>query len=169
METRSWVIKAVICLLGLANANPAIADESLTTNPPPKAISIAAIETTFAVDPKAKEVDPAYVEAVTVAYFSDIPKMVDICRCESGFQQYREDGTLNVNRLRSKKTKARLSSAAGVCQITYKGHYEEWSKSAETDITTLMGNLTYARQMYLEDGTSQWNESRRCWQSKKYK
>ncbi len=159
----------VICLLGSTSVNPAIADESLSVQPvPPQKISIAKIETTFAVSPTSREVDPEYVKELAIDYFSDIPVMVAICECESHFEHYRSDGTLNVSRARNKAGK-RVSSATGACQILYKGHFDIWAQTAHTNITTIEGNFAQARRMYNESGTSPWDESRNCWEPKMHK
>ena len=160
----------MICLLGFANTGPAIADESLSVpSVPPRNISIKAIETMFAVSPSSPEVDPEYVKRLALVYFADIPVMIAICECESKFEHYRPDGTLNVNRMVTKKGK-RVSSASGACQITYLSHYNAWAESEETNITTIEGNFAFARKMYKESGTSPWIESKAsCWGSKIHK
>jgi hypothetical protein len=159
----------VICLLGLGYTHTAIADESLSVpTVPPHNISIAQIETTFAVDPNAPEVSPEYVKAKAIEYFADMPEMIAIAECESGFMQYREDGTLNVNR-DVKENGKRKSSAAGTFQILYLLHYDSWAGQPETNITTLEGNFAQARAMRLASGTSDWNESIGCWGPKIHK
>jgi hypothetical protein len=157
----------VICALGSAFADRSIANESQPT--PPKRIAIAALETTYAVPQNSPEVNQDFVRQRVIESFQDIPVMIAIAECESEFRQYREDGTLNVNRLT--KAGKRVSSATGVYQALYKGHYAVWSKNPVTNITTLDGNIAFARQLYEESGTAPWNESRDCWQPKvtKYK
>ena len=158
----------VICLLGFAYADSAIADESLPV--PPSKISIAQIETTFAVDSTSPEVDPEYVKGLALTYFADIPEMIAICECESHFMHFRSDGTLNVSRHRNARGR-RDSSATGACQVLYKSNYDKWAPNPEMNITTVLGNFAAARMMYYESGTNPWNESRGCWGSKinKYK
>jgi hypothetical protein len=144
----------LVAISTLLAASSAAANKS----EPTKKLSIAAIETTFAVSPDHPAVDPEYVEQRVREYFADIPVMIKLCGCESEFRQYREDGTLLVSRWINPKTGKRGSSATGVCQITYKNHFSEWSKSPETDITTLEGNLAFARELYKEQGTAPWSE-----------
>jgi hypothetical protein len=144
----------VICSLGATS--PVIASESQATRV--RDISIAGLETHYAVDPTNPAVDSAYVKRRVHEYFADIPEMIDVCECESEFRQYREDGTLLVSRWINPKTKRRGSSATGVCQITYMNHYAEWSKSPDTDITTLEGNLAFARKLYERNGTRDWEQ-----------
>ncbi len=151
----------VISLLGLATQS-AVASESQSRRLSPRDYSIhelsQKLETYYAVSPDHPEVDPKYVERRVREYFADIPVMIGICGCESTFQQYREDGTLLVSRHVKEGTNRRDSTALGVCQITYKNHYGNWTKSPETDITTLEGNLAYARWLYEENGTSDWSQ-----------
>lgn len=157
----------VICLLGASTA-PAIADESQPANiVPSNEISITAIELTFAVPATVPEVDSTYVKRKAQEYFSDIPVMIAIGECESNFQQYRDDGTLNVSRHQNRKG-IRDSSASGVFQILYKGNYEKWAASRNTNITTIEGNFAFARVMYEESGTTPWNESKNCWWPKRH-
>jgi len=132
----------VMCLLGFTFANPAIAGKSLAE--------------AYAVSPDSIEVDPAYVEAVVRDYFKDIPVMIEIARCESGFRQYEDNGLMVEN-------PSPDSSASGVYGILYIKHFKLWSTSPETNITTLKGNLAYARKMYMESGTAPWAESESCW------
>lgn len=111
----------------------------------------------YAVAPSNHAVDSHYVEQVVMAYFHDLPVMIAIASCESEFRQYEENGQLLVN-------PSPNSSATGVYQILYTTHRGRWSVSLETNITTLEGNLAFARQLYEESGTASWNESRSCWQ-----
>jgi hypothetical protein len=134
----------VMCLLGLVSAcaNPVMAGESLSDM--------------YAVAPDSIEVDSSYVEARVTEYFSDIPVMIAIASCESEFRQYEPDGRLLVN-------PNPRSTASGVYQILYKQHAKVWAKNPQTNITTLEGNMAFARQMYEESGTSPWNSSKGCW------
>lgn len=159
MEVRSTISALVICLLAVSfTADPIKADESLLPEPiPPSKISIAEISETFVVDKTAPEVDPAYVESKVREYFSDIPVMIKIAKCESGFQHYQPDGSLTVSKSVNKHGK-RDSSASGTFQILYKGHFKQWSSSEKTNITTLEGNLRFARKLYEESGTAPWAE-----------
>jgi hypothetical protein len=168
MECRSKISAIAICLLAVSlTAGPIKADESLLPDPiPPSEISISEISETFVVDENAPEVDPEFVEAKVREYFADIPVMIKIAKCESGFKQYQEDGSLTVSKAVSKKTRKRVSSASGAFQILYIGHFESWSSSDDTNITTLEGNLRFARMMYEESGTSPWAESKKCWKRK---
>jgi hypothetical protein len=139
----------VLCLLGFTlTGNPAIADKKLSR--------------LYAVPSTNPAVDPAFVKAYTQDYFRDIPVMIAIIECESGFRQYEADGRLLVSPVKG-------SSASGAAQILYITHKADWSDDPDTNITTLSGNLAYARKMYLESGTSPWNESIGCWGPKIHK
>ena len=109
---------AILLLAVCLWASPIKADESLLPEPiPPSEISIAEISEVFVVDPNIPQADPDYVEARVRAYFHDIPIMIAIARCESKFQQFRSDGSLNVSEARDAETGRRISSATGVFQI----------------------------------------------------
>jgi len=113
----------------------------------------------FAVPTDHPAVNPQFVEQEVIEYFHDLPVMIAIASCESEFRQYDSDGNLLVN-------PHPRSTASGVYQILYVSHRRSWSQTPETDITTLEGNLAFARQLYEESGTAPWNESRRCWQGR---
>lgn len=167
-RSRNKVVTTLVVtslILGLATssavakeAQATIAKESVALRYHSVAELSTLLETRYAVPPTNPEVNPEYVEKRVREYFADIPVMIGMCGCESEFRQYREDGTLLVSRWINPKTKQRGSTAAGVCQITYKNHYKNWAKSPKTDITTLEGNLAYARWLYQQNGTSDWSE-----------
>lgn len=112
------------------------------------AISLTLITTTHAA------VNPT-VETRVQNYFRDAPVMVRIAKCESGFVHYdpsRPDGVLkNPN-----------SSARGVFQILTSAHGKR-AKRLGHDLWTLEGNLAYAKYLYRQNGTRDWNASRHCW------
>lgn len=139
----------VLCLLGSAlMGSPAIADKKLSR--------------LYAVSSTNPAVDSAFVKAYTQDYFHDIPVMIAIIECESGFRQYEADGRLLMSPVKG-------SSASGAAQILYITHKTDWSDDPDTNITTLAGNLAYARKMYMESGTSPWNESASCWKKRIHK
>ena len=145
---RSYIL-IVLCLLGFTlTVNPAIADKKLSH--------------LYAVSASNPAVDTAFVKAYTEEYFRDIPVMIAIIECESGFRQYESDGRLLVSPVKG-------SSASGAAQILYIKHKADWSDNPDTNITTLAGNLAYAREMYEESGTSPWAQSRGCWKPKVHK
>ena len=81
------------------------------------------------------------VEAHVREYFSDIPIMVEVARCESHFTQFTKSGKV----LRGKAVPADV----GVMQINETYHLDRASKLGY-DIHTLDGNLDYARHLYEE-------------------
>jgi len=87
-------------------------------------------------------------------YFSDIPIMVEIARCESRFRQYDSDGDV----LRGEKN----TSDRGVMQINEYFHNENSDKLGY-DILTLEGNTAYARYLFEKYGVRPWISSSRCW------
>jgi hypothetical protein len=87
-------------------------------------------------------------------YFSDIPIMVQIARCESQFRQLDKDGSIhrgNVN-----------SEDVGVMQINEHYHLDTAEKN-NYNIYTLEGNTSYARKLYEKEGTQPWSSSKACW------
>ena len=87
-------------------------------------------------------------------YFSDIPIMIDIARCESHFRQLDQDGEIH----RGVKNPADV----GVMQINEYYHLDR-SVEENYDIYTLPGNTAYARELYQDQGTDPWNSSKTCW------
>ncbi len=94
------------------------------------------------------------VQEFVTSYFTDIPVMVDIARCESRFRQFDKQGNVLKN--------STGSSAVGVFQIMSSVHAGIADKM-EVDINTLDGNVVYARQLYQDQGTAPWNSSKACW------
>lgn len=95
-------------------------------------------------------------EQTVYAKYAKYPILIKIARCESGFQQYEPDGSLNYN--------DEGSSAVGIMQIMSSVHKED-AMRLDYDITTTEGNLGYALHLYRTQGTTPWNPSKHCWQS----
>ncbi len=93
-------------------------------------------------------------EEVVRSYFSDIPVMIQIARCESAFRQALPDGTVLQGRIDSADT--------GVMQINLRYHGETALEKGY-DLHTLEGNLSYARDLYARQGTKPWSSSASCW------
>lgn len=93
------------------------------------------------------------VEGYTREYFADAPVMIAIAQCESRFRQFDKDGKILKNA---------HSSAVGVMQIMSSLHTDT-AKKLGHDITTVEGNLGYARHLYEKEGTKPWNASKKCW------
>lgn len=105
--------------------------------------------TTAAVDPH----NSADVASAVAAYFADIPVMVAIAKCESDFIQLNSSGgVLNGG----------SGGMLGVFQINRSVH-AKFALSIGDDISTLEGNLAYARYLYNQEGTAPWDSSKSCW------
>lgn len=87
-------------------------------------------------------------------YFSDIPIMIQIARCESTFRQLDTDGDIHRGRVNS--------ADVGVMQINEFYHQGKAEKEG-LDIHTLPGNVAYARDLYERQGTQPWISSKACW------
>lgn len=87
--------------------------------------------------------------------FADAPVMVDIARCESGLRHFTDAGTV----LRGGYN----NDMVGVFQL-YEAVHTTAAEDLGHDITTLAGNLAYARHLYEQSGTTPWDASRSCWE-----
>ena len=87
-------------------------------------------------------------------YFSDIPVMIEIAKCESRFRQHNSDG----NVLRGEKN----ILDRGVMQINEYYHNKN-SEKLGYDILTLEGNTSYARHLFEKYGVKPWKSSSKCW------
>lgn len=97
---------------------------------------------------------PTDTELKVRAYFSDIPVLIEVARCESRFRHTDKTGNL----LRGTIT----SDDLGVMQINEYYHGDS-AKKLNLDITSLNGNMEYARHLYKKYGTEPWNASSKCW------
>ncbi len=95
-------------------------------------------------------------ETAVRSYFSDIPVMIQIARCESTFRHTTADGTV----LRGKVDPA----DTGVMQINLRYHGEK-ARELGLDLTDMYDNMAYARDLYLRQGTKPWAASSACWSS----
>ena len=87
-------------------------------------------------------------------YFSDIPIMIQVAKCESHFRQLDSDGEVH----RGLKNPADV----GVMQINEYYHLDK-SVADNYDIYTIAGNTAYARELYEDKGTQPWTSSKACW------
>lgn len=107
--------------------------------------------------PSKKEVvaeDPITVEEYVKNYFSDIPVMVEIAKCESRFRQLDKDGEVLRGEINSLDR--------GVMQINEYYHNEDSAKLG-FDILTIEGNTAYARYLFEKYGVRPWESSSPCW------
>jgi hypothetical protein len=94
------------------------------------------------------QVNPnAEVEAKVRASFPDMPDMITIASCESGFRQFNADGTP----LRGGTGKNYI----GIFQISESVHLET-AKSMAYDIYSVDGNIAYARHLFFLRGNAPW-------------
>lgn len=96
--------------------------------------------------------NPITIEARVREYFKEAPRMIEIARCESKFRQYTDSG----NPLRGP------GGMVGVFQF-YESIHAPGALALGFDITTLEGNLGYAKHVYNTQGLTPWNSSRWCW------
>jgi hypothetical protein len=113
---------------------------------------ISAIQETTDVAPDLR--DRRVVEGLVREYFSDVPVMGEIARCESRFRHLALDGTV----LRGAVT----PKDVGVMQINEYYHLAA-SRKLGLDIHTFEDNLRYARYLFEREGTTPWLSSSKCW------
>ena len=87
-------------------------------------------------------------------YFSDIPIMVHIAKCESHFRQLDRDGEIHRGVVND--------ADVGVMQINEFYHLGTAQKK-NYNIYTIEGNTAYARDLYQRQGTAPWSSSKACW------
>lgn len=87
-------------------------------------------------------------------YFSDLPIMIQIAKCESRFRQLDDDGDIHRGVVNS--------ADVGVMQINEFYHLDTAEKE-NYNIYTIEGNTAYARKLYRQQGTQPWVSSKACW------
>ncbi len=93
-------------------------------------------------------------EAVVREYFSDIPVMVQVARCESTFRHTLADGSVLRGHVDNRDV--------GVMQInTY--YHGETAEQLGLDLEDIEDNMAYARDLYERQGTQPWSASAPCW------
>lgn len=93
-------------------------------------------------------------EAIVRAYFSDIPVMAEVARCESTFRHELEDGSILLGKVDPADT--------GVMQIN-KRYHQATATAMNLDLDDLYDNMEYARYLYEKQGTQPWSASMPCW------
>jgi hypothetical protein len=91
-------------------------------------------------------------------YFSDFPVMIEIARCESTFRQHNADGSALYGGFNN--------GMIGVFQVYERIHNSD-AQSLGFDLSSLEGNLQYARHLYNAQGTVPWASSEFCWKNAK--
>ena len=87
-------------------------------------------------------------------YFSDIPVMIEIARCESNFRQFTENGDV-----------VRGGSGGGMVGMFqfFESIHTPAAANLGYDILTLDGNMAYAKYLYRTEGTTPWDNAKDCW------
>jgi len=104
--------------------------------------NIPAIEITISVEENVKH------------YFSDIPILAKVAFCESTFRHYDENGDVIRGDVDSRDV--------GVMQINEYYHGSQ-ARKIGIDLTTLDGNMKFARLLYNDQGLAPWSASKPCW------
>jgi hypothetical protein len=100
------------------------------------------------------QVTPENTEAVVRDYFSDIPIMIQVARCESTFQHTLADGSVIRGKVDNRDT--------GVMQInTY--YHGATAEELGLNLENIYDNLAYARMLYEKQGIQPWMSSAPCW------
>lgn len=98
--------------------------------------------------------DSKNVKRFVENYFSDVPIMIDVARCESRNRMYNSSGEVLRGEVNNQDV--------GVMQINERYHLET-SKKLGYDIYTIEGNTAYARYLYEREGAKPWLSSSPCW------
>lgn len=96
----------------------------------------------------------ANTESIVREYFSDIPVMIQVARCESTFRHTLADGTVLRGKVDSRDT--------GVMQINT-GYHGVKADTLGLDLENIYDNMAFARDLYERQGTQPWSASRPCW------
>jgi hypothetical protein len=115
---------------------------------------IATIEDTTEVAEATGTVAIVDTESAVRSYFSDIPVLIEVARCESTFRHTLADGTVLKGRVDSRDI--------GVMQIISYYHGTE-AAALGLDLYNLQDNMKYARILYEKQGTLPWKSSSACW------
>ncbi len=117
------------------------------------------IDTTAIVESTSAPVTaPKTVKERVNEFFKEDPIMVKIAWCESRFRQYDKDGNLFRGIVNNHDV--------GVMQINTDYHADEALKLG-MDLTTIDGNMAYAKRLYDREGTTPWLSSSPCWKADK--
>ena len=93
-------------------------------------------------------------EQIVREYFSDIPVMIEVARCESTFRHTLADGSILQGRVDPADT--------GVMQIN-KRYHESTAVAMELNLDDIYDNMAYARYLYESQGVQPWSASMPCW------
>ena len=101
--------------------------------------------------------NPVTLEGYVRQYFAETPILAEIAKCESKFRQVDKDG----NVLRGEVNKLDV----GLMQVN-EYYHEKKALDLGYDLTTVNGNLAYAKYLYDKEGVTPWNSSSKCWKGK---
>ena len=93
-------------------------------------------------------------ESIVRNYFKDIPVMIGVARCESGFRHTLSDGSVLHGRTDSADT--------GVMQIN-KRYHQVSAAAMNLNLDNIYDNMAYARHLYETQGMRPWASSAYCW------
>ena len=99
-------------------------------------------------------IKPQTMEELVRNYYSDMPILVEVARCESQFRHFGKNGEVIRGIANAKDV--------GVMQINERYHSDK-SETLGMDIYSLDGNLEYAKYLYEKEGTKPWRSSAKCW------
>jgi hypothetical protein len=134
------ILVLLVCLSALASGHhAAAATKSTVTGKIP--VATVTSNTNTSIEQKVR------------TYFKDTPAMAEIARCESGFRQFADSGTV-----------LRSDGMIGVFQF-YEDVHAPAALKLGYDLATVDGNLAYAKHLYDSEGTTPWNGSKGCWNS----
>lgn len=100
---------------------------------------------------------PITLEKYVREYFAETPILAEVARCESTFRQVGKDG----QPLRGIVNK----SDVGLMQVNEYYHGQK-AEDLGYDLTTVNGNLAYAKYLYDKEGLAPWSASAKCWKGK---
>jgi hypothetical protein len=99
-------------------------------------------------------ISPSNTETIVREYFSDIPVMIEIARCESTFRHTLSDGSVLRGQVDPADT--------GVMQIN-KRYHQATANAMNLNLDTIYDNMAYARHLYETQGLQPWRASSACW------
>ncbi len=111
-----------------------------------------ATTTTLVAPPQLNPLSSVDIEKKIKNDFADAPIMLSIARCESGFRQFNSDGSALAGG---------SGGMIGIFQIS--ALHIQKAISLGFDITTVDGNIGYARYLYTNQSTDPWVSSIGCW------
>src|SRR3989344_3616632 len=94
------------------------------------------------------------IEEYVKDYFTDIPIMVEIARCESKFRHFGKNGSVLRGEI--------VREDVGVMQVN-EYYHKKTAVKLGLDLYSIEGNVAYSRYLFEKEGTTPWLSSSRCW------